>query len=93
MLPKAIRTPAEQALAIKTMKALHHQVDCARKQASASQQEINDLLSQVQELYTEQGLLVDERDTLVQTTAELVAEQSRLQARAPKPTAGSFSRA
>ena len=53
VLPKSLRTPAEQAFAVKTMKALHHQVDCAQKQALASKQEINDLLGQVQELYSE----------------------------------------
>ena len=79
VLPKSLRTPASQVLAVKMMKALHHQVDCAKKQALANKQEIDDLLNQIQELYNERGLLVDERDTLAQTAAELVAEQSRLQ--------------
>ena len=79
VLPKSLRSPASQILAVKMMKALHLQVDCAKKQALANKQEIDDLLSQIQELYNERGLLVDERDTLAQTAAELVAEQSRLQ--------------
>ena len=79
VLPKSLRTPASQILAVKMMKALHLQVDCAKRQALANKQEIDDLLNQIQELYNERGLLVDERDTLAQTAAELVAEQSRLQ--------------
>ena len=79
VLPKNLRNPASQIQAVKMMKALHLQVDCAKKQALANKQEIDDLLSQIQELYNERGLLVDERDTLAQTAAELVAEQSRLQ--------------
>ena len=79
VLPKSLRNPASQIQAVKMMKALHLQVDCAKKQALANKQEIDDLLSQIQELYNERGLLVDERDTLAQTAAELVAEQSRLQ--------------
>jgi len=74
VLPKNLRNPASQIQAVKMMKALHLQVDCAKKQALANKQEIDDLLSQIQELYNERGLLVDERDTLAQTAAELVAE-------------------
>ena len=85
VLPKSLRTPGEQALAVKTMKALHDQVDCGQKQALANTQEINDLLAQVQELYGEKGQLVEERDQLMESNAQLceertkLAEQSRLE--------------
>ena len=85
VLPKSLRTPSEQALAVKTIKALHDQVNCGQKQALANTQEINDLLAQVQELYGEKGQLAEERDQLMESNAQLcderakLAEQSRLE--------------
>ena len=78
VLPKSLRTPSEQALAVKTIKALHDQVNCGQKQALANTQEINDLLAQVQELYGEKGQLAEERDQLMESNAQLCEERAKL---------------
>ena len=78
VLPKSLRTLAEQTLALKTMKALHHQVDAGKKQTLADTQEIKGLLNQVQELYCEKERLADELDLLRDLNTQLSKERADL---------------